>query len=153
MLMAQYFGSDVRRIGHAMKVYSFTKAIAGDLPEPELGTLLAAAILHDIGIKNAELRHHSSAAEYQQLEGPPVARELLKKVGASAEMTERVCYLIANHHNYDKINGRDFQILVEADFLVNCYEDHLPPVAVRTVKDKYFRTEAGLALISGMYGA
>mgnify|MGYP000340972515 FL=1 len=34
-------------------------------------------------------------------------------------MTERVAYLIGHHHTYDKIEGMDYQILVEADFLVN----------------------------------
>ena len=34
-------------------------------------------------------------------------------------VTERVAYLIGHHHTYDKIEGMDYQILVEADFLVN----------------------------------
>jgi hypothetical protein len=150
--MAEYFGSDIRRINHAMKVYAFAKMLSAQLPDKQRETLLVAAIFHDIGIKNAELRHHSAKGEYQQLEGPPVARGILEAEKVPEETIERVCYLIANHHNYDKIEGDDFQILVEADLIVNCYEDHLPSVAVKSVKDKYFRTQAGKHTLTELYG-
>lgn len=150
--MAEYFGSDIRRINHAMKVYAYAKMLSKKLPDKQRETLIIAAILHDIGIKNAELKHHSAKGEYQQIEGPPVARKILEAEHVPEETISRVCYLIANHHNYDKIDGDDFQVLVEADLIVNCYEDHLPSVAVKSVKDKYFRTEAGKVTLTELYG-
>ena len=149
--MIAYFGGDTRRINHALKVYAFAKALSGGMPEKEREILLLAAILHDIGIRNAELKYNASSGEYQELEGPPVAREILEQEGLAPEAVDRVCYLVGHHHSYSKIDGDDFQILVEADFLVNCYEDHLPSGAVRIIRDKYFKTPAGLACVKSMY--
>ena len=41
-------------------------------------------------------------------------------------MVERICYLIGHHHTYKDVDGADYQLLLEADFLVNAYEDALP---------------------------
>ena len=48
------------------------------------------------------------------------------RLGFAENVIERVCYLIGHHHTYTGIEGRDYQILVEADFLVNLYEDGRP---------------------------
>lgn len=54
--MIQYFGTDVRRINHALKVYGFARCIARKekLTENELFIVDIVAILHDIGIIEAE---------------------------------------------------------------------------------------------------
>lgn len=65
---------------------------------------------------------------------------------------ERICWLVGHHHTYDSITGIDYQILVEADFLVNIYEDNLPADAIRKVKEKIFKTSAGRALLDTMFG-
>ena len=59
-IMIQYFGHDVRRINHALKVYSFAKCIAQNekISETKLLIVEISAILHDIGIKNAEIKYH-----------------------------------------------------------------------------------------------
>ncbi len=41
----------------------------------------------------------------------------------TADVSERVQYLIAHHHTYGNIDEMDYQILVEADFLVNIMEE------------------------------
>ena len=63
-----------------------------------------------------------------------------------AEDIERICYLVGHHHTYSNIDGIDYQILVEADFLVNFYEDNLAKDAIDNALQKIFRTEAGKTL-------
>ena len=63
-----------------------------------------------------------------------------------------MCYLVGHHHTYENIDGMDYQILVEADFLVNFYEDQLPAGAIRTAREKIFRTAAGRELCALLYG-
>lgn len=46
-------------------------------------------------------------------------------MGIENYLIDRICYLIGHHHTYDNIEGLDYQILVEADFLVNLYEDDI----------------------------
>ena len=150
--MIAYFGTDTRRVNHTLKVFGFAQALSGHLDEKSRRILLLAAILHDIGIKNAQLKYHSSAGNYQELEGPPVAREMLGAEGLPPEETERICYLIGHHHTYSAIDGTDYQILIEADFLVNIFEDGLGPDAARTIREKHFRTPGGRAVISRLYG-
>ena len=153
--MIDYFNGDVPRVNHALKVLGFASAIAGieELDSRQLEIVEIAAILHDIGIVNAEKKYHSTAGNYQEIEGPPVAREMLKKHKLTDESLERICYLIGHHHSYPKIDGIDFQILVEADFLVNIFEDDMSAGAIASVRDKYFKTKAGKAIFDRLYRA
>lgn len=151
--MIEYFDGDVRRINHAIKVYGFAKSI-GELEGiagEKLDILETAAILHDIGIKLSEIKYSSSAGKYQEIEGPPVARDILKEFDPDSAFTERVCYLIGNHHSYGKIDGVDFQILVEADFLVNIFEDGMERSQIETICRKYFKTATGTRILESMY--
>ena len=78
--------------------------------------------------------------------GPAYARKLLEELDFDTADIERVCYLVAHHHTYDNIDGVDYQILVEADFLVNFYEDGLSTDAIVSACNKLFRTDAGKRL-------
>jgi HD superfamily phosphodiesterase len=151
--MVDYFGTDVRRINHALKVNSFARFIAQKegVTVDVLEIIDLSSILHDIGIPVSEQKYHSSAGRYQEIEGPPIAREILESLGVSTEIVERVCYLIGNHHTYTKIDGIDFQILVEADFLVNFFEDEMSENAIKSARDKYFKTETGKSILDRMY--
>ncbi|MGD9930269.1 MAG: HD domain-containing protein [Mangrovibacterium sp.] len=153
MRMVEFFSTDVRRINHALKVYSFARLIANEenITGAELKIIELSAILHDIGIPAAEQKYQSSAGKYQEIEGPPIAREMLMHLGASPETIYRVCYLIGNHHSYTKIDGIDFQILVEADFLVNIFEDGISKKSASAIRDTYFKTKTGTQLLEQMY--
>lgn len=113
--------------------------------------LEVTAVLHDVGIKVAEQKYNSSAGHYQQLEGPPVAKKILDELGYPDDFVERVMYLIAHHHTYINIDGMDYQILVEADFLVNADEDRLSSDAIENFKEKIFKTTTGIAVLENNY--
>lgn len=151
--MISYYSKDPRRVNHFLKVFSFAKSI-GELEKLDEETqyiLEVAAIMHDIGIKVSEEKYNSSAGNYQEIEGPPVARELLSKFKFDEKFIDRVCFLIGHHHTYSKIEGIDYQILVEADFLVNIYEDEIKIPQIECIKDKYFKTKAGTEFLNNLY--
>lgn len=151
--MTEFYAGDVRRINHFLKVYGYAKVI-GELEglEDELQELLEiAALVHNIGIKISEEKYQSSSGKYQELEGPPVAEELLRSLGLPEELVQRVCYLVGHHHTYTGIDGPDYQILVEADFLVNIYEDELGEQHIGSIREKIFRTKSGLTLLDRLY--
>jgi HD superfamily phosphodiesterase len=151
--MIKYFDGDVKRINHALKVHSFAKLI-GELEYIDIDKLFIveiSSILHDIGIKVSEEKYNSSNGKYQEIEGPPIARSILMGFDVPAETIDRICYLIGNHHSYDKIDGLDFQILIEADFLVNIYEDEIPMENIYTIESKIFKTNTGKALLNSIY--
>lgn len=148
-----YDRGDPKRIQHFMKVYAFAQTIGESegLSPRETEILCAAAVLHDIGIRECERKYGSCEGELQQVEGVPVAREILGGLGADEELTERVCFLIAHHHTYAGIDSDDWQILVEADFLVNIFEEDMPAEAAKRVCDRIFRTSSGKALLEKLY--
>lgn len=151
--MIQYEQGTPRRIGHFLKVHSLAATIGHleAIDEQTLLTLEIAAVLHDIGIKPSIEKYQSTAGNYQEIEGPPAARKLLSRYHLSDEMCDRVCFLIANHHTYGQIRAIDYQILIEADFLVNMHEDQMSQKQITTIRDKYFKTKTGLSFVNQMF--
>ena len=151
--MIAYNQGDVRRINHFLKVYGFAVAIGtGEALDAQTQEILEiAALTHDIGIRNSEAKYGSASGAYQQTEGPPEAETLLRGLGVGDAVIERVCWLIAHHHIYTSIEGLDYQILVEADFLVNAYEDGLSAEAIRAFEQKVFKTQTGSRLLHTLY--
>ncbi|MDD2853293.1 MAG: HD domain-containing protein [Desulfuromonadaceae bacterium] len=76
-----------------------------------------AAVLHDIGAIEAQKKHGSMEGHFQEIEGPPIAQSILERIGVPAATANRVCYIVGNHHTPAKIDGIDFQIIWEADYL------------------------------------
>lgn len=149
----KYDGSDVKRINHFLKVYAFAKMIGeGEkLALNEQFTLEAAAILHDIGIHESERKYGSSSGKYQEIDGPPVAEKILKRLGVDSDIVDRICFLIGHHHTYSGIDGKDYQILIEADFLVNAFEDSMNGEALNSAYEKIFKTKTGKNIFQNMY--
>ncbi|MGN1098148.1 MAG: HD domain-containing protein [Clostridia bacterium] len=153
MKMIEYYGGDPKRIQHFIKVHSFAKLIGESqgLDEKTLFTLEAAAIVHDIGIKPAEEKYGSCSGRLQEMEGPAEAEKMLRGLGFDEAVISRVCALVGRHHTYTDIDGDDCQILIEADFLVNLYEDGVSESAVKSASDNIFRTAAGIKLCKTMF--
>ncbi len=151
--MIAYYKGDPRQINHFLKVYALAKSIGEceGLPEDTQRVLEIASITHDIGIKVSEEKYQSAAGPYQEQEGPPVARSMLTALSIDAPTIERVCYLIGRHHTYTGIGGLDYQILIEADFLVNLYEGSSAVSAVQSAREKIFRTATGIKYLDQMF--
>ncbi len=151
--MIDYYRNDPRRINHFIKVHAFAKEI-GELEGLDGETLFileAAAYVHDIGIKNSEQKYGSSAGKYQELEGPAEAEKLLSQLGFDKRVINRVSYLVGHHHTYDKVDGEDYRILIEADFIVNAYEDCMSKESVENVRSKIFKTKSGTEILDTLF--
>jgi hypothetical protein len=151
--MIDYNAGDAKQIQHFMKVHSFALRIGlGEAVDKEtLFTLEAAAIVHDIGIKAAIKKHGSGAGPHQEREGPPIAREMLERLQYPRVVIDRVCYLVAHHHTYTDISGIDYQILIEADFLVNIFESNMSEDAVNSAYHNIFQTKTGKRICETMF--
>ena len=49
------------------------------------------------------------------------------------------------------VTGMDYQLLIEADFLVNAFEDGLPEENIRNVRANLFKSEAGKKLLDEIF--
>ncbi len=147
--MKRYFKQDFKRIGHASRVARYAERI-GKEEGGNMAVILAAAYLHDIGIKEAERKHKSTAAVYQEEEGPPVAREILEGLGARGELIEEVCDIIGHHHHPRDEETINFKVLYDSDLITNM-EENLKQGPVDRERlagtiGKAFLTEAGRLL-------
>lgn len=146
--MIRFNQNDPKRIQHLMKVHRFAQLIGRmeKLDEHTQFITECAALVHDIGIRPAEEKYGSSSGKLQEQEGPAYARKMLEEMAFDEKDIDRICYLVGHHHTYTEIDGIDYQILVEADFLVNFYEDEMKQEVIQSVYRKVFRTEAGKLL-------
>jgi len=142
--MKREFAGDEKRIAHALAVLSHAeeimKAEGGD---PKV--VLPAAILHDIGIREAEKKHGSSAAKYQELEGPPIARRILGEVGLPESAISDITEIVGAHHSANCRDTTEFRVIWDADWLVNLPDVHqdLSGEKLKKKIEKIFRTETG----------
>ena len=154
--MAEYDRGEPELIQHFLKVHDLASVIGTleGLTEEELFLLETIAIVHDIGIRKAIEIHGSSAGPYQEQEGPEEAEKLLRALGGyTEEQIARVRYVVGHHHTYKNITGMDYQILVEADFLVNLYENHSKYTSILAAENRIFKTGAGIRLLENMFQA
>ena len=151
--MIAYYAGDPKRIQHFTKVHSYARIIGvgEEMDAASLFILEAAAYTHDIGIRPAEEKYGRCDVKLQEQEGPIVAQRMLSDVGIENYLIDRICYLIGHHHTYDNIEGLDYQILVEADFLVNLYEDDVNRHGIEQAYQQIFRTQTGKEIFNQMY--
>ena len=150
--MKKYFGTDFKRVNHALKVGRYAEQILrmeGGNPLVVMG----AAYLHDIGIHEADKKYGSTAGNYQEKEGPPIAREILKRLNVQKEMVDEICDIVGHHHSPKDEENLNFQILYEADWLVNIEEEGISKdrEKVEKVIGKVFKTATGKKLAEELY--
>jgi HD superfamily phosphodiesterase len=144
--MRKVFGKDLKRVNHADKVARFAEEILeGEGGNPTV--VIASSYLHDIGIHEAERKYNSTAGDYQEREGPPIAQDIMGRLGVDRETIDEVCDLIAHHHSPGHIKTLNFQILWEADSLVNLEETaEKRPDEIEKIIERTFRTATGKRL-------
>ncbi|GAB6098263.1 HD domain-containing protein [Halanaerocella petrolearia] len=119
--MKNYFGADTNRINHALQVINYAEQLIENHNRKDINqeVIIYAAILHDIGIHEAERKYKSTAGKYQEQEGPTIARQILNSFPITEEIIDEVCEIIAHHHSPGNITSLEFKILYDADWLVN----------------------------------
>jgi HD superfamily phosphodiesterase len=150
--MEDYFGNDEKRINHSHRVTAYACRLMEDEPaNPDL--VVVTALLHDIGIREAERKYGSSAGNLQEVEGPPVAREILARIGFSDAFIGEACDIIASHHSPGEVDTENFRIIWDADWLVNLGDecDLSVPEKVEKIIDKTFLTRTGRRIARQLY--
>jgi HD superfamily phosphodiesterase len=144
--MKKYFKKDFKRIGHASRVARYAEKI-GMAEGGNLAVILASGYLHDIGIHEAEKKYNSTAAKYQEKEGPPIAEEIMKKLGASDDLILEVCDIIGHHHHPRKEETLNFKVLYDADLIANIEdnqkENPIKPEKIKKIIESSFCTKNG----------
>lgn len=156
LAMIEFSKGNLHDIAHLQKVHSFASLIGRqeNLSDKEQLTLELAALVHDIGCPICREKYGHTQGPFQEKEGALLVPDFLKTYAKELE-DEVICkvqYLVAHHHSFHLIgNDRIFQILVEADYLVNAHESSYPIDKIAFVSRELFKTKTGLHLLNKMY--
>ena len=134
--MIAYYEGDPQRIQHFLKVHSLARliAVSEGIDAHTRFIVEAAAYAHDVGLQPAQ------------------AKALLEELYFPQDVIDRVAFLVGSHQTDTGIDGVDFQILMEADCLVNLCEEGASESAVWSAARRIFRTESGKRLCRLMFG-
>jgi len=151
--MERYFGEDDKRITHARRVTHYVKELLMKEPAARPEVVIPAAILHDIGIHEAERKYGSTAGHYQEIEGPPIARDILRRHITDEGLIDEICEIIAHHHSPGRIDSINFKLVYDADWLVNLGDevDISDKARLQRLIEKIFLTPAGKDLARKVY--
>jgi len=152
--MVAFSEGNLHDINHFMKVYSWAKMIGeGEgLDERTQTTLEIAALVHDIACPLCREKYGSTLAKKQEEEGVPLTLAFLEDSGLDAVMIERIAFLVGHHHTLDGVDGIDWQILLEADYIVNADESGYARENMENFAARVFKTKTGREIMREVYG-
>ena len=141
--MVEYSKGDLHDINHFMKVYAYAKTIAeGENLSPEQQKLVeVTAVVHDIACPLCRVKYGNANGKHQEEESAALIEEFFADSDLPKEFVDRVSYIVSHHHTITGIDGIDYQIMIEADYLVNADESNFSGNNVRNMLEKVFKTE------------
>ena len=148
--MIDFYRGDLHDIQHFLKVWAYAKTI-GDMERLDARTqetLELAAVVHDISCPLCREKYGSADGWRQERESTPLVEAFF--AGDTADIP-RIVYIVSHHHTYTNVDGMDYQILLEADYLVNAAESGYTRAAIENAKKQFFRTAAGIRLLDSIY--
>lgn len=151
--MIHYSKGNLHDIAHFMKVYSFARTIAVEegLKDDLLFSIEITAILHDISCPLCRIKYGNTNGKHQEEESGPLVKDFLKDYPIEEKTKERINYIISHHHTITNVDGIDYQIILEADFLVNADESHMNREQIMNAEEQFFKTETGKRILESMY--
>ena len=151
--MIAFSDGNIRDINHLICVWSYAKTI-GELEHLDQDTqfiLEVAAITHDIACPLCRRKYGNAGGKLQEKEGDPLVRGFLSDKGLTEAQIERVTFLVGHHHTLAGIDGLDWQILVEADYIVNAAENGYSLQNISHFIEDNMRTESGKRLARSVF--
>lgn len=151
--MIAFSEGNLHDIDHFVRVWTYARTI-GELEGLDGQTqyvLEIAAITHDIACPLCREKYGDTNGKHQEAEGVPLVEAFLSDTGLHAAQIERVKYLVGHHHTFSGIDGLDYQILVEADFIANASENGYEASRIEAFLDRIVKTNAGKRLIQNIF--
>lgn len=151
--MIDFYEGNIHDIDHFLKVWALAKTIgeAERLDKKTQELLEVAAVVHDIACPLCREKYGDTDGKHQEEESAPLVDAFLNELPVGMLNVERVKWLVEHHHTYTNVDGMDYQILLEADFLVNAGESGYSKEAIENACEKVFHTATGTHLLKSMY--
>ena len=152
--MIVFSKENMHDIDHFMKVWAYAKTI-GELENIDNETqyiLEIAALTHDIACPLCREKYGNTNGKYQEEEGAWLVKDFLADMGLTSVQIERVAYLVGHHHTFQGIDGLDYQILIEADFIVNAAESAYSKENIANFAETIMRTNSAKRITAEVFG-
>lgn len=151
--MIVFYKGNLHDIDHFIKVWAMAKTIGEQekLDEKTQQTLEFAAVVHDISCPLCRKKYGNAGGRNQELESTSLVQAFFAELPVPDLNVERVTWLVAHHHTYTNVDSLDHRILPEADFLINAGESGYSRTAIKTARERIFRTETGIRLLDELY--
>lgn len=120
--LIEYFENDDRRIEHALRVLYHAEKFISETAECDAEIVIAAALLHDVGIKISEQKLGYNTGKTQERYGSAIAEKLLRETNFPEEKIPRVIDIIGRHHSPASADDIELTLLKKADAIVNTRE-------------------------------
>ena len=151
--MIAFSDGNIHDIDHLIRVWTYSKTI-GELEGLDAQTqfvLEVAAITHDIACPLCREKYGNTNGKLQEQEGEVMVKDFLADSGMSEDQITRVAFLVGHHHTFTDINGIDYQILVEADYIANATESGYSQQNVENFLQKIMKTESGKRILKSIF--
>ena len=151
--MIAFSDGNIHDIDHLIRVWTYSKTI-GELEGLDAQTQLVlevAAITHDIACPLCREKYGNTNGKLQELEGELMVKGFLTDTGMSEEQIKRVAFLVGHHHTFSDIDGIDYQILVEADYIANATENDYNRQNIENFMQKIMKTESGKRILKSIF--
>lgn len=151
--MIEFYQGNLHDIDHFLKVWAMAKTI-GELEGLDSHTqevLELTAVVHDIACPLCREKYGNTNGSNQELESPPLVETFFEGLPVDPADLSRISFLVAHHHTDTGVDGLDYQILLEADFLVNAGESGYSRAVIEKFRQRVFRTKSGIRLLDSMY--
>ena len=151
--MIAFSDGNIHDIDHFIRVWTYARTI-GELENLDRETqflLEVAAITHDIACPLCRVKYGNTNGKYQEEEGVPMVKEFLSDIGIAEEVIDRVAFLVGQHHTFSGIDGIDYQILIEADYIANATENGYGQENIVNFMQKIMKTEGGKQILKAIY--
>ena len=139
-------------ITHFLQVWAFAKTIGNleGLDEETQFILEAAALVHDIACPLCREKYGNTNGKMQEKEGEIIARNFLSATDFTSHQIDRIAYLVGHHHTFKDVDGLDYQILLEADYLQNAIENNYSKENAENFLERICKTNTGKKLIKSI---
>lgn len=141
------FADDERFFNRALQALEHAKRIL-ESEKADAQVVIAAVLLYNVGIPAAGRKHGDASLEQQRTEGPPIAGELLRRLGVEEETVARVCAIVSHHHFPRTEESPEFDVVCDGDVLQDWIESGPPKWSLDLERriNESFRTAGGRRL-------
>lgn len=153
MKMISFSEGNLHDIDHLIRVWTYAKTI-GELEALDSDTqyiLEAAAITHDIACPFCRKKYGNTNGKYQEMEGMRIVRDFFSDTDLSPQQIDRIAFLVGHHHTLTNVDGLDYQILLEADYLANASENGYSTENIKNFIEKVMKTKNGKELAKRLF--